>query len=116
MAALLERLPENERSTEFAARIRAGFGSAAQSHEARAPAPGSRSGGAGSLVEPLTNREQDVLALLADRLRDKEIAEKLVVSPATVKSHLKGLYRKLDVGDRREAVSRAREMGILARP
>ena len=72
------------------------------------------SDGSGTLVEPLSRREQDVLELLTERLRDKEIAEKLFVSPATVKSHLRCLYRKLDVGDRREAVVRARELGILA--
>jgi len=70
--------------------------------------------GAGELVEPLSRREQDVLELLAERLRDKEIAQKLFVSPATVKSHLRCLYRKLEVGDRREAVARARELEILA--
>jgi LuxR family maltose regulon positive regulatory protein len=72
------------------------------------------SDGTDALVEALTNREQDVLELLTQRLRDKEIAEKLFIAPVTVKSHLKTLYRKLGVGGRREAVARARELGILA--
>lgn len=65
------------------------------------------------LIEPLTERELDVLHLLAMRLINKEIAERLVISPGTVKSHTIRIYRKLDVNGRREAVERAAALGII---
>jgi LuxR family maltose regulon positive regulatory protein len=115
MASLLKRLPQQVVGTEHVGRILAASGSEAPAGEGRPDPTAVLSDGSGTLVEPLTNRELDVLELLDQRLRDKEIAEKLFVAPVTVKSHLKGLYRKLAVGGRREAVARARELGILSR-
>jgi DNA-binding CsgD family transcriptional regulator len=65
------------------------------------------------LIEPLTPRESQVLALLGRHLTNKEIAAELVISPETVKSHTTSIYRKLDVRGRQQAVSRAREWGLL---
>jgi LuxR family maltose regulon positive regulatory protein len=67
------------------------------------------------LVEPLTNREIDVLELLSKRFQNKEIAEKLFISPATVKSHLESIYQKLNVSKRREAIDRAIALKIIIR-
>ena len=64
-------------------------------------------------AELFTNREIDVLTLLAQRLGDKEIAAQLVLSPLTVKKHTQRLYRKLGVSSRRAAVAEARRLGLI---
>ena len=65
------------------------------------------------LVEPLTNRELDVLELMMQRLQNKEIAEKLFISNQTVKTHSRNIYQKLNVSNRRKAVARAIRLGII---
>ena len=65
------------------------------------------------LVDPLTNRELDILDLLAQRLSNKEIADRLFISTTTVKGHLQNIYNKLNVNKRREAVEKAKKIGIL---
>jgi LuxR family transcriptional regulator, maltose regulon positive regulatory protein len=65
------------------------------------------------LPEPLSERELQVLALVAASMSNKEIAGRLFVSVTTVKTHINNLYRKLDARSRIQAVARAREMGIL---
>jgi LuxR family maltose regulon positive regulatory protein len=65
------------------------------------------------MVEPLTRREREILALLAQRQTAKEIAQKLVLSDQTVKRHRANIYQKLGVSSRREAVAAASTLGIL---
>ena len=66
-----------------------------------------------SLVEPLSDREIEVLELLAEGLSNPEIAQRLFVSLSTVKSHTRNIYGKLGVHKRKDAVARARTLGIL---
>ncbi|VGO23460.1 response regulator [Pontiella sulfatireligans] len=67
------------------------------------------------LIEPLTNRELDTLELLMKRLYNKEIADELSVSVETVKTHVKNIFQKLDVGNRREAMLKAEELGLVSK-
>jgi LuxR family transcriptional regulator, maltose regulon positive regulatory protein len=65
------------------------------------------------LVEPLTERELEVLRLLAAGAPNRAIAAQLVVTPETVKKHLSHLFDKLGAANRTQAVARARELGLL---
>lgn len=65
------------------------------------------------LVEPLTDRERQVLRLLAAGLTSNQVAEELVISVATARSYIKSLYGKLDAHSREEAIERGRESGLL---
>lgn len=65
------------------------------------------------LVEPLTERELEVLGCIAQGLSNREIAEKLVITEGTVKNHVSNLIAKLEVRDRTQALLKARELGIL---
>lgn len=65
------------------------------------------------LIEPLTRRELDVLMLLREPLSNREIAAELDISYFTEKNHLAGIYAKLGVTGRWDAVAKATELGIL---
>jgi LuxR family maltose regulon positive regulatory protein len=65
------------------------------------------------LVEPLSERELAVLRLVAAGLSNREIAAKLVISPGTAKSHVNHICGKLGVRNRTEAVTRAKELGLV---
>jgi LuxR family maltose regulon positive regulatory protein len=78
----------------------------------RAVGSGASRPGCGDLVEPLTQRERDVLRFLPSRLTMREIADELHVSVNTLKFHLKVIYRKLGVSSRAEAAEAARRMSL----
>jgi DNA-binding NarL/FixJ family response regulator len=70
--------------------------------------------GGGPPPSPLSDREQQVLQLLADGQTNKEIAAALFVSEATVKTHVENILRKLGVADRTQAVAEAFRRGLVA--
>ncbi len=65
------------------------------------------------LVEPLTEREMEVLRNIAEGCSNPEIARRLYVSPNTLKAHSQNIFMKLNVHNRLQAVNRARELGLI---
>jgi LuxR family maltose regulon positive regulatory protein len=130
MAGLLERLRRQALAAQdaflpYVEQILAAFRTTDGGHPVRRRrtttgpvAPGDRrsstvGGPSSALLDPLTDRELEVLALLAQHLSNKEIAAAMVISPATVRTHAYNIYQKLNVKGRRQAVSKATELGIL---
>ena len=67
----------------------------------------------GDLIEPLTERELDVLRLICEGHSNQQIAAVLIVSINTIKKHTSNIYGKLGVRNRAQAVLRAREIGLI---
>jgi LuxR family transcriptional regulator, maltose regulon positive regulatory protein len=84
----------------------------AAAHQIAAPVPKSSPVLEG-LLEPLSEREIEVLRLVAQGLTNNQIAERLVISPGTVKVHTNNIYAKLGVSSRTLASARARSLGII---
>ena len=103
---LLRRAAAAEVAGAFAGRLLEAIGDSGGAARMRATTTG-------GLLDPLTARETEILRLIAAGLRNQEIADQLVISPATVKRHIANAYGKLDVGHRTEAVARARELNLL---
>jgi LuxR family maltose regulon positive regulatory protein len=72
-----------------------------------------RPGTKGILIEPLSTRELEVLSLAAAGMSNQEIADRLVITVSTVKSHLNHIFGKLGAKNRTQAGQRARKLGLL---
>ena len=106
MAALLREAAARGIAVDFIGRLLAAF-RASEHRGAEAPSRNQ------PLVEPLSERELEVLRLLAGGNTNDEIGRSLYVSTNTVKAHLKSIYRKLDVNSRHEAAGRAQQLNLL---
>ncbi len=104
MEALLKVAVKRRIEPAFARTLLAAFGP-----------PGDKPQAHADLIEPLSERELDVLRLLATDLGGPEIAWELMISPNTTRTHTKNIYDKLGVNNRRSAVRRAEELGLLTR-
>ncbi len=103
MALLLEAAAKHGIAPNYVRYLLTAFGSA----EDRTPVQQ-------GLIEPLSERELEVLRLLATGLNGPEIARELVVSLNTMRTHTKNIYSKLGVNDRRAAVHRAKELDLFS--
>jgi len=121
MAGLLKRLHKQNVAVEYIEKILAACRDdeqflvkrAAEQPMGSPPHPLRSSSFSQPMIEPLTQREIDVLELLFERLQNKEMAEKLFISNDTIKWHLKNIYQKLGVNNRRQAVERAKNLGFF---
>ena len=105
MAQLLYQAASRGIQPEFCNQLLAEFPSA--------PQPGSEL--QDELIEPLSDRETEVLRHIALGSTNQEIAQELVLSLYTIKSHARNIYGKLAVKNRTEAVAKARLLGLLPR-
>jgi LuxR family maltose regulon positive regulatory protein len=104
MAELLHHAASRGLMPDYARRLLAGFGDVSAS-----PPPEAR-----ALAEPLSEREIEVLRLLAARLSSQEMADELCISVNTVRTHIRNIYDKLSVHNRAQAAERARALGLLS--
>jgi LuxR family maltose regulon positive regulatory protein len=106
MERLLRLALGKSSETEFIRRVLAAFESCRKYRPEPVPV-------AESLIEPLSERELEILQHLNGPLSTPEIAEELVVSANTIRTHIKNIYGKLGVHGRSGAVKRARELRLL---
>ncbi len=109
MATLLRQASAQGVAPAYVTQLLAAFGEPAPSGREAGPA----SSTAQPLVESLSQRELEVLRLLAAGMSNPEIASELVVAVSTVRSHCKSIYGKLNVHSRWGAVARARDLGLI---
>ena len=114
MAALLTRMKaESEKMKEYSHRLLTAFGKQEDIHPFDSAQGNPKSVGSQPLIEPLSEREIEVLQLIAVGLTNREIADRLYLSLNTVKVHTRNIYGKLGVNNRTQAVAKARALGIL---
>jgi LuxR family maltose regulon positive regulatory protein len=103
MAVLLKKAAESGANRELARRLLDKFGDTAADPSA-----------SDALLEPLSDRESEVLDLLVSGLSNQEIAQRLFVSVNTVKTHISHVYGKLGVNSRAQAIARCQQLDLLS--
>lgn len=108
MARLLTEAARRAIAPDYTARLLADFAP-------HSPSPATQADAPSPLIEPLSDREQEVLELIAEGLSNQEICDRLYLALSTVKGHNRNIFDKLQVQRRTEAVARARELGLIGK-
>ena len=103
MQRMLEQAHQQGVVPEYTAQLLSGFSKRSRNPLLETPA----------LIEPLSERELEILRLIADGSSTGETAGKLMISIVTVRNHLQNIYTKLQVHTRLQAAQRARELGLF---
>ena len=114
MAQLLSEAAARGIMPDYVAKLQAAFpGAAQEAGQTTEPSAVVTHSGPSSLVEPLSQRELEILRLITQGLSNREIGERLFLALDTVKGHNRRIFGKLQVQSRTEAVARARGRGLL---
>lgn len=100
MGELLQQLAEREKTSRYVDGLLQAYAKVAPNRQS-------------CLVEPLSPRELEVMKLLMTSLPVPEIADELILSPNTVRSHIKNIYGKLGVNRRLDAIEKAKELRLV---
>ncbi len=110
LSRLLDKAAERGVARDYIGRIREALSRRIRPHSEQGSGAGLAQQG---LLEPLSERELQILRLMARGASNQEIADELVITVGTVKSHITHIFGKLDAENRTKAVARARELGLL---
>ncbi len=111
MKQLIHEAAKRRIMPDYTGKLMAAFEAQGQGNASTSPIPASPT--SQSLIESLSQRELEVLRLFKTELSGPEIAKQLVIGLSTVRTHTKSIYSKLNVNDRRSAVKRATELGLI---
>jgi LuxR family maltose regulon positive regulatory protein len=110
IASLLYQVISNQQNSTYAERLLKALG-----YQEEDPGKKQLAGETpDTLIEPLSEREIDILECLAEGLSNREIAHRLTISLSTVKTHTRNIYTKLGVNSRTQAIAQARAWGIIS--
>lgn len=113
MASLLKSARDRGINVEYTTKLLAAFHLPEEIHTPAKPGAAPLRSTATNLIEPLSEREFEVLRLLNSHLSVPEMASKLLVAPTTLRTHIRNIYLKLNVHGRLEALQKARDLGLF---
>jgi LuxR family maltose regulon positive regulatory protein len=113
MSGLLHQAMARGLAPEYVRKLLVAFGGTAETAQGAAEVAGGSPSAGHSLVEPLSEREMEVLMMVVAGLSNREIARRLVITEGTAKWHVHNIYGKLAVHSRTQAVARAKELSMI---